>query len=112
VVMQYVGMVIRAYRWQSFLGQPKISAGKLYSYANIGFMANGVLPARMGEFIRAFLIWRHTPHPFTTGLATIVVERVFDLMGLLLILGYVFFTFDFPPPSEANLSRVREYMMQ
>lgn len=103
VLLQYVGMVIRAYRWQSFLGEPKIPAAQLFSYANIGFMANGVLPARMGEFIRPFLIWRHTPHKFTTGLATIVVERVFDLLGLLLILGYVFFALQFPDAPDAEL---------
>lgn len=96
VVLQFVGMYIRALRWKSFLGEPAVPSGKLFLFANIGFMGNGVFPARMGELIRPFLIGRYTPHTFSTGLATIVVERVFDLLGILLILAYVLMVFPFP----------------
>ena len=95
-------ILIRAYRWQWFLGKPWVSVNKLFLIAGIGFMGNGVLPARMGELIRPFLVWRYTPHPFPTALATIVVERIFDLMGLLLILVFLLYLFPFPTPNLAT----------
>jgi len=96
VLIGLFSMVIRAFRWQSLLGEPKVTTGKLFLIMSIGFMGNGVFPARMGELIRPFLVWRSTPHRFSTALATIVVERVFDLLGILLILAYVFYTMPFP----------------
>lgn len=96
ILLQYVAMWIRALRWQSFLGEPRVSVSKMFMIANIGFMGNGVLPARLGELIRPFLVWRNGTHSFSTALATIVVERVFDLLGILLVMAYVLYTFEFP----------------
>lgn len=98
-----LSIYIRAIRWQVFLGEPKITIWKLFLIGNIGFMGNGIFPARMGELIRPVLVWRTTTHRFTTALATIVVERVYDLLGLLLILAFVFYTFPFPSgPTESG----------
>jgi hypothetical protein len=49
----------------------------------IGFMANNLLPARAGEFARAYVVKRQAPVRFITALATIGVERLFD--GLLML---------------------------
>lgn len=84
---------IRAWRWRSFLGEPKVSSWKLFLIGGVGFMANGVLPARMGELIRPFLVSRMTPHKFAAALATIVVERVFDLLLILMLLAYSLWVF-------------------
>jgi len=53
----------------------------------IGFMANNVLPARGGEFARAYAASRLLPCRFTTALASIAVERVFDGLVLVLLLA-------------------------
>lgn len=95
-ILSVNSVLIRAFRWRALLGEPKVSVAKLFMIANIGFMGNGIFPARMGELIRPFLVWRYTPHAFSTALATIVVERVYDLMGLLLCLAFVFAVFPFP----------------
>ncbi len=102
VFIGYLSMLIRAIRWQSFLGDPKVTIGKLFLIMNIGFMGNGVFPARMGELIRPFLAGRYTDHRFSKALATIVVERIFDLLGLLVILAYVFYVFPFPIDPASN----------
>lgn len=107
VLLQFVAMWIRAMRWQSFLGQPWVSVTKLFLIANIGFMGNGVLPARLGELIRSFLVWRHTPHSFATAIATIIVERVFDLLVILLFLAYALYAFPFPASADAEETRAR-----
>lgn len=96
IVMGFVAMYIRALRWQSFLGKPRVGTGLLFMIMNIGFMGNGVLPARMGEFIRPILAGRLTPHRFSSALATIVVERVFDLLGILLCMSFVLMVYSFP----------------
>jgi len=90
------------------LGEPRVPVLRLFLIANIGFMGNGIFPARMGELIRPFLVWRYTPHAFSTALATVVVERVYDLLGLLLCLAIVFAVFPFPvsPPSSASQAPV------
>lgn len=102
VVMGFVAMYIRALRWQSFLGEPRVGTGLLFMIMNIGFMGNGVLPMRMGEFIRPILAGRLTPHKFSSALATIIVERVFDLMGILLCLSFVLIVYTFPEVSPIN----------
>ncbi len=101
VLLSANSILIRAFRWQWLLGEPYVPVHRLFLIANIGFMGNGVFPARMGELIRPFLVWRSTPHTFPTALATIVVERIYDLLGLLLILAYVFYVFPFPSVGDS-----------
>jgi hypothetical protein len=51
----------------------------------IGFMINCVLPGRLGEVARPVILQKEEKIPFTTGLATVVAERVFDICILLLL---------------------------
>ncbi len=53
---------------------------------NIGILGNTVLPARAGEFLRAYVLGRSTGLAKTGVFATIVVERIFDGLTVLLIL--------------------------
>ena len=53
----------------------------------IGFMANNLFPFRIGEFIRACVLARHERLSKTTVFATVVVERVVDMLTLLGIFG-------------------------
>lgn len=114
VLLNLFSIYIRAWRWKSFLGEPKVDSLKLFHVGNVGFMGNGVLPARMGEFIRPYLVGRMTPHSFSAALATIVVERVFDLVTILAILAYALWVFPFAadagPSAGADLqSTVKDY---
>jgi len=82
-------MFQRAERWK-YMIQPiaNLKYGKLLSATCIGFMANNVLPLRLGEFVRAYaLAYKEERITKSASLATIFVERmVFDLLALLLIL--------------------------
>lgn len=62
----------------------------------IGFMANNVLPARGGEFARAYAASRLVPCRFTTALASIAVERVFDGLVIVLLLAVAIAAPGFP----------------
>ena len=79
---------VRALRWRSLLsGGRTASLDSLYSATMIGFMANNVLPFRLGEFVRAWALARREHCSKTMVLATVVVERVVDMLALLAILG-------------------------
>jgi glycosyltransferase 2 family protein len=82
--------LVRAVRWRSFF--PKgtaLSTDSLYSATMIGFMANNVLPFRLGEFVRAWALARRERCSTNLVLATVVVERVVDMLTLIAILGVV-----------------------
>jgi uncharacterized protein (TIRG00374 family) len=82
------GFWIRAVRWRSLLGTAKpVSYDSLYSATMIGFMANNLLPFRLGEFVRAWALARRERLSKTTVLATVVVERAVDMLTLLGIFG-------------------------
>jgi hypothetical protein len=51
----------------------------------IGFMINCVLPGRLGEIARPIILQKKEKIPFTTGLATVAAERMFDICLLLLL---------------------------
>lgn len=93
VVITFVCMWLRAVRWK-FLFAPikKINIHPLFSATMIGFMANNLLPARLGEFVRAYVIGKQENINKSTSFGTIVVERIFDGLVLLCFLITVFLT--------------------
>ncbi|MEE9555101.1 MAG: lysylphosphatidylglycerol synthase transmembrane domain-containing protein [candidate division Zixibacteria bacterium] len=84
-------MVIRAYRWK-FLLRPirEYKARSLFPSVMIGFMANNVLPVRLGEIVRAYSLGAKTGESRSSIFATVVIERVFDSLTLMLIFWLVF----------------------
>lgn len=79
--------LLRAVRWRVLLAPvAQVSYESSFKAIMVGFMGNSVFPARMGEFMRAFMLVRHEPIGFETAFATIVVERLFDGYMLLVFL--------------------------
>jgi len=92
---------VRALRWR-YLTEPVkkgLPVRSLFSATMIGFMANNVLPARLGEFVRAYALGRHERLPASPVFATIVVERLFDGMSVLLL---ILVSLAFMPPEVAG----------
>jgi uncharacterized protein (TIRG00374 family) len=90
----------RTLRWRFLLKPVKtIPLHSLFSSTMIGLMANNLLPARLGEFVRAYAIGAKERISKSTSLATIVVERIFDGFTLLFFLAVisVFRAREFPP---------------
>lgn len=79
---------VRTLRWQVLLNpaQP-IAYWRLFSVIFIGYMANNLLPARLGEFVRAYVLSHKAGVRKSTTLATIFIERIFDGLSLLAMLG-------------------------
>jgi glycosyltransferase 2 family protein len=80
---------IRAWRWGGILAPvADVPFRERFAAVNIGFMGNNLLPARIGEFLRAYALSRLARVPVVGGLASLVVERAFDgimVIGLLFI---------------------------
>jgi uncharacterized protein (TIRG00374 family) len=90
------GFVVRAYGWKFLLAPVgNIQGWRLFSPVAIGYMANNLLPARLGEFARAYVVGRRENVSKSAALATIMVERIFDGLVLLLILATISIFFPF-----------------
>ncbi len=78
---------LRARRWRTILDPiyPKLPFGPLWRATAIGMMLNNILPARAGEPARAYVLSRETAVPFSTAIASIAVDRVFDAIVVLLL---------------------------
>ncbi len=88
---------LRSLRWQ-FLLNPikKIPVGNLFSALLIGYAANMILPAHLGEFARAYVIGRKREISVSSVLATIVVERIIDVLSIVLIMAFTLVIYPFP----------------
>ena len=82
-----VSLFLRTWRWQWLLRSVgRVPFGPAFRAACIGIGANMVLPARAGEFLRAYAIGRSTGISKAAAFATLVVERIFDGLTILLSL--------------------------
>jgi uncharacterized protein (TIRG00374 family) len=82
-----VSLFLRTWRWQWLLrAVGRVPFGPAFRAANIGIGANMVWPARAGEFLRAYVLGRATGNSKTAIFATLVVERIFDGLTILLSL--------------------------
>ncbi|GAB4551770.1 MAG: lysylphosphatidylglycerol synthase transmembrane domain-containing protein [Anaerolineae bacterium] len=85
----------RTWRWHFLLRPMKqVSLRRLFPIVVIGYMGNNVYPFRAGEVIRAFVLKRNENVTITGSLTTIVVERLFD--GLVMLI-FVFAALPFAP---------------
>lgn len=84
VVVATLAFLLRAFRWHVLLlpGFPASHLSSRFAAVCIGFMVNNVLPARIGEFARAYSFSRIEPIAISQSLASLVVERVFDAVVL------------------------------
>ncbi len=93
---------LRALRWGVLLGSVKpIPRGSLFAATMIGYAGNNLLPARLGEFIRAWTIGRQERISRSAAFATVVVERVVDVFSTLICFGLALLLYRFP----ANVRR-------
>lgn len=84
---------MRAERWQ-YLLEPlgKTRFWVAFRTTVIGFAVSFILPARAGEVVRPYMLAKQEQLPPTAAFATIILERILDLVAVLLLLG-VFFLF-------------------
>jgi uncharacterized protein (TIRG00374 family) len=85
LAVYFVGVWLRAIRWGVLLSPVRqgIRPYGLFKVLSIGYMGNDILPARLGDVIRVYVLSRREQVTLSATLATILVERIFD--GLTMI---------------------------
>jgi uncharacterized protein (TIRG00374 family) len=97
----YFSFVVRTVRWEILLrntGEHN-RFGELFHIIILAWFANCVLPAKMGDFYRAYLLRQQTEVSGSKGLGTIFSERALDflvLMSLLVVSGLISFRAQVP----------------
>jgi glycosyltransferase 2 family protein len=85
-LVSFIWLVVRGMAWGQIL-QNRVSFKTIFFTLNEGYMLNNILPFRLGEVGRAFLLGRKTDLGFWQVLSSILIERALDLAlaaGLLL----------------------------
>ena len=98
ILIVFLALYLRSYRWgiimESLVKYDQIT---LFIISSIGFMAVGILPARLGEFARPYLVKQKSGIRMSSILATVIVERVFDVLALMVVLFAVVLKISLPP---------------
>lgn len=101
VVITFISYTLRAVRWHYLLlPQKKAEPRNLLSATIICYMANNLLPARLGEIIRACVLAEKEQMETSSVFATLVLDRLCDGFSVLVILVITFFTVQLPPGME------------
>ncbi|HZT20748.1 MAG TPA: lysylphosphatidylglycerol synthase transmembrane domain-containing protein [Dongiaceae bacterium] len=88
VVAYWLALMLRSWRWGIILAPVRrLAFGQIFHGLLIGYAANYLLPARLGELVRADFVGRRYAISRLSVVATIVVERLFDVV---VFIGFVF----------------------
>jgi glycosyltransferase 2 family protein len=105
---------IRVPRWRIILPQQpgrRLPFKSLFESIIIGQMMTNVVPGRAGELARPYVLSRKEGVPFSTGVASVVVDRVFDGIVVLLLLVVAMLDPTFPQGATLNGKSVASFAM-
>ncbi len=82
-----LAIVLRGLRWWSVFERDERPPLRAIAYALLlGYFFNNILPARAGEAARIIALHRRAATPKAEAVGTVVVERLFDILALLIML--------------------------
>lgn len=97
-----LSLFLRSIRWKFMLPDiPGTTKKHLFSNVFIGFMINNIMPARIGEFARAFILWKKNKFPLAVSLGTLIFERIIDI--LIFSLFFIIPVFTLPQCSSLTI---------
>lgn len=80
-----LGLWLRGMRWRFLLNQ-RLTPTHSFHITNISYLLNAILPLRLGEVARAYLVTRlKPPISMFTALTSVVVERLVDLLAVVVL---------------------------
>jgi glycosyltransferase 2 family protein len=86
--MVVLGQIGRALRWQILFGRSERPPfGKAFAILSVGYLISVLLPLRLGDGVRAWLVETRTRADGAAALATVMVERAVDLLTIVFLLG-------------------------
>ena len=102
-----ISYLIRALLWKTLLRKCNdITTYPLFKSVIIGQMGNNILPFRGGELLRIYSIQQTTPVKVPLAFSSIVVERVLDLISLIVMIGVLSLAIDLPDLLKTTISGI------
>ena len=84
VLISFLIMAFRAWRWQlELLPLERIPLGRLWPITAVAYLAINLLPARLGEVVRPWLLSRRSSVSFSNVVGNLVVEKTMDSVVIL-----------------------------
>lgn len=97
IVVNFVVTAFKAWRWQLMVRPIKrVGFIKIYKILTIGFMANNILPARLGEVLRIHLLGKDAEISFVSTTASLVADRMLEAISFLMIAALLILFSDVP----------------
>jgi glycosyltransferase 2 family protein len=90
ILLTFLSYILRSWRWTELFEDKILSFKNSYKCLILGFFWNNILPARIGEFVRAHLCGKETKESRAKVLATIAAERLADGVTISLIFVFCF----------------------
>jgi uncharacterized protein (TIRG00374 family) len=87
ILIHYSGFLMRGDRWRRLLGALNHPLGLGYSTALVmaGWFVSALIPARLGDVARAWMLRRDHQIPMAEGLGSVALERALDVFAILLL---------------------------
>ena len=105
-------VLVRAYRWKLILKPfENFRINPLFESTMLGYFGNNVLPFRLGEVLRGYSLSKVSPLTFSVTLGTIILERILDMLGLILLIG-IFMVALFSNGDPKLVSLIPAWMMK
>jgi hypothetical protein len=106
--VHYSSFIVRGLRWKKLLEVLKIKTKSLQviEIVFLSWFANSIVPAKIGDIYRSHLLKKETGEPISKTIGTIVIERIFDIILLLVLLsssGYLLYRKQIPEEIEHAL---------
>lgn len=96
-VLIVISFIVRSIRWKElFFMNPSSSLWSMFSSMMVGYLFNNVLPARAGELVRVYMLGKKESLSKSAILGTIIVEKVVDLLVIMVLLLATIIYFPFP----------------
>lgn len=108
IFFTFLSYWLRAVRWRYLLIHERhLQLSSLYPAVIIGYMANNLFPARLGEFIRAWVLAEREKLQAPAVFASLVIDRLFDGLSVMVMLAGVLLTLRLPPGMEQAATVLR-----
>lgn len=86
VICNFIVIALKSLRWRIMLRQvKKIGFGLMFRVLTIGYMANNILPARLGEAVRIHMLGRDAEVSKLTTTASLISDRMIEAVSFLLL---------------------------
>ncbi|MBN1888725.1 MAG: flippase-like domain-containing protein [Thermoflexales bacterium] len=97
LAFHFATMTARSIRWQILLGRDQVDLSTSFWVEHIGYLVANVIHARVGDVARVAVISQRKPVSAAHALSTVVLERLFDLLAVVVMILMLIPLMQIPP---------------